>query len=111
MVDRGQDVAARLGAVRQDGEGSRPRGALGDEVALHEDLDRVLELEQVPEEAARRARRFPRSEPVPLRDGGPLEHFAVHLEVPLLVSQLEERRLLELVERGVGGGGRDVVGR
>src|SRR5258705_9258169 len=86
MVDRGQDVTARLGAVRQHREGAGTGGALGDEVALHEDLERILELEQVPEEAARRARRFPRGEPVALGDAGPLEHLAVHLEVPLLVG-------------------------
>src|SRR6185436_3063256 len=76
---------------------------LGDEVALHEDLDGVLELEQVAEETAGRSRRLPRGEPVALGDAGPLEHLAIHLQMALLVGQLEQRRLLQLVERGVGG--------
>src|SRR5215475_1099048 len=84
MVDRGQDVAARLGAVGQHGEGAGSGGALGDEVALDQDLDRVVELEQVAEEPARRARRLPRGEPVALGDARALEDLAVHLEMALL---------------------------
>src|SRR5213594_3446791 len=51
-----------------------------------------------------------RREPVTLGDTGPLEHLPVHLQVTLLVGELEQRALLQLVERRVGGGGRDVVG-
>src|SRR5438445_158334 len=109
VIDRRQHVAARLRAVRQHGERAGAGGTLGHEVALHENLDRVLELEQMPEEAARRPRRFPRGEPVALGDAGPLENLAVHLEMPLLVGELEQRRLLQLVEGSVGGGGRHVV--
>src|SRR5262245_16583473 len=63
MIHRGEHVAARLGTVRQHGERAGARRALGHEVAFHEDLDRVLELEQVTEEPAGRPRRFPRGEP------------------------------------------------
>ena len=111
VIDGRQHVAARLGAVGQHREGAGPGRALGHEVALDEDLDAVLELEQVAEEAARGAGRFPRGQPVALGDAGPLEHFTVHLEVSLLVRQLEQRALLQLVEGRVGGRGRDVVGR
>src|SRR5207249_5058512 len=79
VIDGRQHVAARLGAVGQHREGAGPGRALGHEVALDEDLDAVLELEQVAEEAARGAGRFPRGQPVALGDAGPLEHFTVHL--------------------------------
>src|SRR6185312_10946453 len=73
MIHGGQDVAACLGAVREDGERARPGGALGDEVPFDQDFDRVIQLEEVPEESARRARGLPGREPVALRDAGPLE--------------------------------------
>src|SRR5207247_1209437 len=65
--------------------------------------------EQVTEEAARRAGRLPGRQPVALGNARALEHLAIHLEVPLLVGDLEETALLELVEGGVGGRGGDVV--
>ena len=111
VVDGRQHVAARLGAVGQHREGAGAGRALGDEVALDQDLDAVLELEEVAEEATRGARRLPRRQPVALGNPRALEHLAVHLEVALLVRQLEQRALFQLVEGGMGGRGRDVVGR
>ena len=110
VVHRGEDVAARLRAVGENGERARARGALGHEIRLHEDLDGVVQLQHVAEKPARRARRLPGRQPVALGDAGALEDFAVHLEVALLVGELEEAALLQLVERRVGGRGRDVVG-
>ena len=89
MVHGGEQVTARLGAVREDGEGGRAGGTLGHEVRLDENLDGVLELQHVPEESARGAGLLPCREPVSLGDAGPLEHVPVHLEVALLVGELE----------------------
>jgi len=52
---------------------------------------------------------LPGGQPVTLGDTRALEHLAVHLEVALLVGDLEETALLELVEGRVGGRGGDVV--
>ena len=109
MVHRGEQVTAGLGAVREDGEGGRAGGTLGHEVRLDENLDGVLELQDVPEESARGAGLLPCREPVSLGNARPLEHVPVHLEVALLVGELEQAALLELVEGRVGRRRRDVV--
>src|SRR6185503_11901812 len=90
VIEGGEHVAARLGPIGEDGERPWARGTLGHEVGLHEDLERVLELEHVPEEAARGAGRLPGWEPVALRNAGALEDLGVHLEMPLLVRELEQ---------------------
>src|SRR5207248_10296764 len=110
MVDGGEDITTRLGAVGENAERAGAGGALRDEVTFHEYLDRVLELEQMAKEAAGRARRLPRGQPVALGNAGALEDLAVHLEVALLVGELEQTALLQLVEWRIRGGGRDVVG-
>src|ERR671924_1183802 len=95
MIQRREQIPAFLGAVGEHRERSGPGGPLGHEVSLHDDLEGVLQLQHVAEEPARRARRFPGGEPVPLGDARALPHLGVHLEMALLVGELEQKALLQ----------------